>query len=71
MSQQKAKKPHFLLSCVKHLILVYLALVLPFVKILERKIQKLAGQSSLSLFLNIEKWAMETSNLTILISKYS
>ena len=71
MSQQEAKGVHFLPSCVSHLILVYLALVLPFVKILERKIQKLAGQSSSPFLFNIEKRAMGSSDLTVTMSKYS
>ena len=71
MSQQEAKRVHFLPSCIGYLILVYLVLVLPFVKILEQKIQKLAGQNSSPLLFNIEKRAMGTSDLTVTMSKYS
>lgn len=71
ISQQETKDAHFLFACVSHLILVYLALVLSFVEILEKKIQKVASQGDSPLLINILKRPRGTMDLSVTMSKYS
>ena len=71
ITRREAKGAHFLPACVSHLILVYLVLVLPFIKSIERKIQISAGQGTSPLLFNVIQRPMGTLDLALTMSKYS
>lgn len=69
ITRREIKGVYFLLVYVSHLILVYLVLVLLFIKSIERKIQISAGQRTFSLFFHMIKWPMGTLDLALTMSK--
>ena len=66
-----AKGAHFLPPCVSYILLVYLGLVLPFIKTLEKRIQKSGGQSVSPLLFNIDQRPMGAPDLAKAMIKYS
>ncbi len=71
ITRREAQGAHFLTPCASHILFLYLVLVLPFTRILERKIQPSGDHAITPLLFSINYQPLGAYHLAKVMSKYS